>query len=108
MRCRSDGFSGHTETWITASQLRTFAQSLIRTETSRKSSAQLQSISPGELELRIEPISSRGHFGVFASVGLAVHQEHGVREQRVSIAFEFDPSQLSSAVKVPWIVAAAA
>jgi hypothetical protein len=45
---------------------------------------------------------------VFASVGLAVHQEHGVREQRVSIAFEFDPSQLSSAVKVPWIVAAAA
>ena len=99
----SAGFTGHNDLWVVAAALHCFCEDLLALERERRGQAMLESISPGELGLRIRSIDSLGHMAAEGFTG------HGVQRQlfrpwhAVHFGFEFDPSQLVNAVHVDWI-----
>ena len=61
--------------------------------------AELQSISPGELSLRIYPLSSRGVFAVEAQIGRGVYRQEMRFLHSVNFGFEIETSQVDKAAK---------
>ncbi len=72
-------------------------------ERERRGQALLESISPGELSLRIRSIDSRGHIAVEGFTGYGIQRDLFRPWHAVHFGFEFDPSQLVHAVHVDWI-----
>jgi len=68
VRMHSAGFSGSTEVWVLQEQLRLFCSSLVKLEQSLRGQAMLESVSPGELELKVFSVSLRGHVAVEGSL----------------------------------------
>ena len=100
---RSNGFGGHNDLWVSAESLRGFCRALVALEASRRGAAELESISPDELHLKVSSITSRGHVAVSGKTGYLVQQESGGFWHSVEFGFEFDPSQLTSAAALPWV-----
>ena len=89
-----EGFSGHAEGHVVGADWTAFVKALRRLDEMRKGEARFESAIPGEFELRIHSIDSRGHMGIS---GLLRYQRVGVEEwphQQLRFAFEFDPSKL--------------
>jgi hypothetical protein len=92
---RCDGFSGHADGVVVASEWETFVQQLAALETERKGSARLSS-ALGELDFKVHSIDNRGHMGVS---GVLSYHRVGVEEwpvQQLHFAFEFEPSKLAA------------
>ncbi|MBC7910942.1 MAG: hypothetical protein H7Y30_10610 [Pyrinomonadaceae bacterium] len=99
----SNGFRGHNDLWVSSNSLHDFCRALVALEVSRQGMAQLESISPGELQVNVHSVTSRGHIAVSGKMGYLVQHENGSFWHAVEFGFEFDPSQLASAVKLPWV-----
>lgn len=91
-----DGFSGHADGHVVGSEWLAFMDALARLEQTRKGEARFCSAFPGEFEVKIHSIDSRGHMGVS---GLLRYSRAGGDEwphQALKFAFAFDPSKLPS------------
>lgn len=91
---RVDGFAGHADGHIVGGEWTAFADALRTLEATRNGEARLASAMPGEFELRIHAINSRGHMGVS---GLLHYRRVGADEwpdQQLRFAFEFDQAML--------------
>jgi hypothetical protein len=99
----SNGFRGHNDLWVSGESLRRFCRALVALEASRRGAAELESISPDELHLKVHSVTSRGHVAVSGRTGYLVQHESGGFWHAVEFGFEFDASQLASAVKLPWV-----
>jgi hypothetical protein len=104
----SSGFRGHNDLWVSSESLRGFCRALVTLEASRRGEAELESMSPEELHLKVHSITSRGHMAVFGKTGYLVQHESGGFWHAVEFGFEFDPSQLAAAAKLPWMLRYAA
>jgi len=103
IKVQSHGFVGHNDLWVTGNAFASFCRSLLALEKSLSGEAVLESISPKKLKLRIRSISSRGHLAVEGETGYQIHGENGLYWHSVSFGIEFEPSQLTKAVKLPWV-----
>jgi hypothetical protein len=99
----SNGFSGHNDLWVSYSSIRSFCKNLIHLEAVRKGETILESISPGELHIKVFSVNSRGHMGILGTTGYSIQNENSRFNHSVSFGFEFDPSQLVAAIKVDWV-----
>lgn len=92
-------FSGATSTWVSGDALRTFIQELAGLESSRKGAAALESMSPGELAIRLSAITNRGHLAVTGRVARRVRgREGGPYSHSVEFGFEIEPTELPAIV----------
>lgn len=90
-RIRCLGFRGETDAWILQEAWEGFLSQLTALERERRGEAVLESISPGELRLRIFASDRAGHIAVEGSVGVrGVHQELRLDFSPMAV----DPSQL--------------
>ncbi|MDX2220568.1 MAG: hypothetical protein SF172_16235 [Burkholderiales bacterium] len=99
----SSGYSGKNDLWVDGEALRSFVVQLADLNQSLKGKATLQSMSPGELELTIQSVSSRGHLAVSGSTGYQVLGENSSWWHSVTFGFEFEQSQLQEAIKRSWL-----
>jgi hypothetical protein len=99
----SSGFSGRGHPWVTGAALRSFCTALVALEHNRRGEAAMESMSPGEMVLRIGSVDSCGHMAVEGSIGCHVHRDHSNPWHAVHFGFEFDPSQLTTAVATEWV-----
>ena len=98
IEAQSGGFSGHADGHVTGAAWRGFVQELVALEAGWKGAARLISAIPGEFDLEVTAIDSKGHMGVS---GVLSHRSVGVEHwpvQQLRFAFEFDPSKLSAFV----------
>lgn len=103
VKVQSKGFSGHNDLWVLAEAMQSFCSALIKLEKNLQGEAHLEAISPGELELKVRSVNSRGGIGVVGTTGYQVQDEGREYRHAVSFGFEFEPSQLSVAVQLPWV-----
>lgn len=103
VKVSSNGFRGHNDLWVSSESLRTFCRALVVLEVSRQGLAELESISPGELYIKIHSITSLGHVAVMGKIGYLVQDGEGRFWHVVEFGFAFDPSQLATAAKLPWV-----
>jgi hypothetical protein len=99
----SAGFSGRSRPWITGPTLRWFCTALVALERNRRGEVVMESMSPGELVLRIRSVDSCGHMAVEGSIGCHVQRDHSHPWHAVHFGFDFDPSQLAKAVATEWV-----
>ena len=99
----SNGFSGHNDLWVSSDSIKSFCRNLVRLEAKRTGKAILESISPGELHIKVFSTTSRGHMGIEGTTGYSIQNENSRFNHSVSFGFEFDPSQLVEAVKADWV-----
>jgi hypothetical protein len=104
VKIESSGFSGHNDLWVLGTELARFCRSLLLLERDLKGSAELQAISQNELELKVLAVTSRGHVAVTGSTGYQVRLENSAQWHSVAFGFEFEQTQLSEAVAVPWVL----
>jgi hypothetical protein len=83
----SGGFSGRGSSWVEALALDGFLTALRSLEHTRKGEAQMESMSPGELRLRVYSLDSLGHIALSGRIA--------ERNNAVEFQFELDPSYLS-------------
>ena len=104
VKVQSEGFNGHNDLWVLGPALSAFCRSLVQLNNSLMGEALLESISPKELELKVRSVSSRGHLAVEGSTGYNVEGTNGQSYwHAVSFGLEFEPSQLTAAVALPWV-----
>lgn len=103
LKIESKGFSGHNDLWVLGTELAKFCKALLVLERDLKGAAELQSISPNELELKVMAVTSRGHVAVAGSTGYDVQLGNSTQWHSVAFGFEFDQTQLSQALAIPWV-----
>jgi hypothetical protein len=99
----SNGFRGHNDLWVFAKSLECFCKELISLENNRAGNAELESISPNELHIKVHSINSRGHMAISGKTGYLIPQENKSFWHNIEFGFEFDPSQLVLATKIWWV-----
>jgi len=104
IRVSSRGFSGESEVWVPGQALSSFCTALVQLERSLKGEAAIRSISPDELSLRFFAVSNRGRLAVEGTAGHSVQEEGRSYWHSVSFGFEFEPWQLSDAIKGSWVL----
>jgi hypothetical protein len=105
---RSHGFTGNTDVWVMQEELAAFIRDITTLNTSLAGSATLRSISPGELELQVLAVSSRGHLAVQGTLGYHVYERERMYWHSVAFGFEFEPTQLEAAASARWVAESAA
>ncbi len=100
---RSEGFVGHNDLWVQSEVMRQFARDLLALERSLKGEARLESMSPNELSVKLRSVSTRGNVAICGSLGYEVRRENCTFWHSVSFGFEFEPSQLSQAIRLGWV-----
>jgi hypothetical protein len=104
VKAQSEGFNGHNDLWVLGTALAAFCHSLVQLNRSLKGEAALESISPRELELKVRSVTSRGNLAVEGSTGYHIQGRNGQSYwHAVSFGLEFEPSQLSAAIELPWV-----
>ena len=103
IKVQSSDFSGHNDLWIFGTDMAKFCSALVRLERELRGSASVESVSPDELQLKVSSVTSRGHLAVQGKTGYEVRRENSVHWHSVSFGFEIEPSQLSEAVRLPWV-----
>jgi hypothetical protein len=103
IKLSSAGFSGENSLWVMSESICAFCRALMELEKTRRGSAVLESISPGELTLIIRNIDRAGHMGIEGKTGYHVQRENSSAFHSVEFGFEFDPSQLQKATSKSWV-----
>lgn len=93
---RRHGFSGRIDTWILRDTLGAFVRDVARLEETRRGSATLESISPGELRLEIRATDSAGHMAIGGTIG---YRSFDGETALAFAPFDFDPSMLPELVR---------
>jgi hypothetical protein len=96
---QSGGFAGSGSCWVDRMSLRRFSQALNTLNTKMRGTAELRSLSRGELALAIRQISSRGIFAVEGEVGRLINGADQSFRHAVSFGFEIELSQVEQAAK---------
>ncbi|HEY8560879.1 MAG TPA: hypothetical protein VIL74_10945 [Pyrinomonadaceae bacterium] len=104
----SNRFTGHNDLWVHRNSLRAFCRSLMALEASRRGKAELESMSPDELYLKVYSVDSVGHVAVSGKTGYWIQNDNAGFWHGIEFGFTFDPSNLHSATKLPWILRYAA
>lgn len=104
----SHGFTGSTDVWVLREEVQSFARDLAKLNSTLSGHAAIRSISPGELDLTIRSVSSRGHMAAQGTIGYQVYERERMYWHSVSFGFEFEPQQLEAAVREPWVAQSAA
>ena len=96
VRVRCQSFAGAGDAWISEENWTTFCQQLDALDRARQGDATLESISPGELRLRVQSIDRAGHMGI---EGELTHYSYrpGPELHALHLRFgvvEFDPTML--------------
>lgn len=100
MVAHSSGFSGSAWCLIERDDLDGFASALQAMSETVSGKAELASMSPGELSLKIHQLSARGVFGIEAQIGRHVYQEdHRHFWHSVSFGFELEFSQIEKTAR---------
>ena len=98
IEAQSEGFSGHADGHVVGAAWQSFVRELAALEEKRKGAARLVSAMPGEFDIEVKSIDSKGHMG---ASGALSYRRAGVEQwpaQQLRFAFEFDPSKLSAFV----------
>jgi hypothetical protein len=103
LKVQSGGFAGHNDLWAQAESMSAFCRALVALNKTLKGEALLESISPGELVLKVFSCNSRGGLAVEGSTGYHIIGEGREYWHAVSFGFEFEPTQLSALVQLPWV-----
>src|SRR5687768_7900149 len=104
----SHGFKGKAEVWVLQEELARFAQAVTGLNQSLHGNAVLRSVSPGELDLEVLSVSSRGHLAVQGSIGHQMYDQERMHWHSMQFGFEFEPGQLEAVVAESWIAKNAA
>lgn len=99
----SHGFSGANELWVSSEALVAFCQALVELERTRQGEARLESLQPGELRLRVHAPAVAGPLVIEGCTGYAISAAHGDHWHEARFGFEFEPYQLASAIRLPWV-----
>ncbi len=99
----SHGFEGTASAWAHAEEMKKFCAELVALNQALAGEANLSSMSPNELTLKVFAANSRGQLAVQGSIGHHIISENQSFWHSVSFGFEFEPSQLASVVKNPWV-----
>ena len=100
----SNGFAGRNDLHILGDEFKMFCANLLAVQQSLKGECHISSISPNELDVKIRPADSLGHFEVLGETGYHVISDHQAYWHSVSFGFQIEPSQLDRAIRVPWVV----
>lgn len=103
LNVQSGGFAGHNDLWAQSESMSAFCRALIALNETIKGEAVLESISPGELVLKVFSFNSRGGIAVEGSTGYHIIGENREFWHSVSFGFEFEQTQLSTLVQLPWV-----
>ena len=103
VRVMSYGYAGHSEVWVHKEALVGFCTGLAQLERSLRGEVAIESMSPGELNVKVLSVSSRGHLAIQGSIGTYVQAENGTYWHAASFGFEFESSELSRAVNESWV-----
>ncbi len=99
VRLSSRQFAGYNDsTWVRASSWRSFLDELRRMEEQRAGQAQLVSMSPSDLALRIFVRDRAGHVAVEGHVGKDLVWSDGAHAAHIPFRLELDPSTLPQTV----------
>lgn len=96
VEARSRGFSGHADGHVVGADWHSFVRQLSVLEAERKGEAHLISATPGEFDIEIKSLDSRGHLGVSGILSYRCPGDEERFLQRLNFAFEFDPSKLAA------------
>jgi hypothetical protein len=94
-----EGFCGHADGHVFGAAWHAFVRQLAALEAERKGAARLISAMPGDFDLEVMALDSKGHMGLS---GVLSYRRAGVDEwpvQQLRFGFEFDPSKLSAFAK---------
>jgi hypothetical protein len=90
-------FAGaNSQIWVGTENINRFLVGCRQLERTRKGVAVLESMSPGEFELRIEPVDSLGHFRLCFVVGRDEISAQSANRQRLTGSFDLDSEFLGS------------
>jgi hypothetical protein len=99
VRAAGYGFSGRNPSvWISRLDLAVFVRDLQEVERTRRGEARLESMSPGELSLKISVIDGAGHTRADVTVSRRYFAQKFASPE-VRFGFEFDPSNLPGLLK---------
>jgi hypothetical protein len=99
----SHGFKGQSEVWVLKEEISRFARAVTELNQSLCGRAVLRSVSPGELQIEVLSVTSRGNLAAQGSVGHHVYEEERMYWHSVSFGFEFEPRELEAAVAESWV-----
>ena len=99
----SNGFSGENEVWVQRDEVESFYKAMSSLEQSLNGQATLASMSPAELELTVLSVTRRGNIAVRGTTGYRVQTENAQFLHSITFGFEFDPGQLTTAIKESWL-----
>lgn len=100
VRARLRSFSGAADAWVLREAWRDFLNHLRRLERDRAGEAVLESMSPGELRVRVFALDRAGHMGVEGK--LTSYQAAAHRPEVTTLEFgaiEIDPTALPAFVR---------
>ena len=103
VKVQSAGFGGHNDLWVIGTAFADFCRALVQLDRSLVGEAILEGASPKELQLKVRSVTSRGHLAVEGNTGYNIQGHHGSYWHAVSFGLEFEPSQLSAVVALPWV-----
>jgi len=99
----SRGYSGENDLHVLAGVFKKFCTDILELQKTLKGKAVLESVSPGELSIEIQPDGDLGHMVVHGRCGYHVQTARHANWHSVEFGFEFDPQQLDKAIKVGWV-----
>lgn len=102
IHAQSHGFSGQDEVWVSAAALTHFRDSLRQLDNTLRGEATLESLSPGELKVRLYAVNPRGLLAIEFALGRWVREPEASHWHALSGGFTFEPQQLARAIATPW------
>ena len=103
VRVESRGYAGSNDLHFLDADFRQFCSGLLKLQKTLKGEAILRSVSPGELEIRVEPFDALGHMSVKGKIGYHIFTSHSSNWHSVEFGFEIDPQQLDGVARVGWV-----
>lgn len=92
---QSNRFSGAGVCWVDKSQLDEFTNLVTRLEQGDRVAASLESMSPGDFSLLIEPVGSRGYFSVQGQIGRIITAGENRFQHSVRYGFSIEWAQIT-------------
>lgn len=103
LEVQSGKFSGHNALWVQSESMASFCHALVMLHQTLNGEALLESISPGKLQLKVFSCNSRGCLAIEGVIGSHLIGENQKFWHSVSFGFEFEQTQLSALLQLPWV-----
>lgn len=95
-----EGFTGRTDqVWIERDELAGFLAELRDLAQTGQGAAELTSMSPGELRLRVFALDQAGHLAVEGEIARLTYRDPALREMRLGFSFGLASEQLPGIVR---------